>query len=192
MLYSALIVLPIILSYSLYIEWSMKTSHQLLTLPVPRYMALSGKYLAVASVGIALVIVITVFQHIYEVRLLAEFPKRFFIANPFIFAFSETFSIIWLLGMVSLVYALLLFLRRLDLWVGMVFFGLLFALSVWSLKAMKPFLYDAAGIDEWLRVVGYGMYRNEYAGLIDSGWLFVLGSLYLFAGLYLFHHRGES
>ena len=192
MLYSALIVLPIILSYSLYIEWSVKTSHQLMTLPVPRYKALLGKHLAVATVGAMLIAVITVFQRIWEVKLLAEFPIRYYIADPFLFAVSGVFLMAWLLGMVALIYGLMLYLRRLELWIGIVLFGFLFELSIMSMSAITPYVLDAAGISKVVRVPGYGMYHNEYVEFVEYGWLCFLGVVFLIAGLFVFHHRGES
>ena len=192
MKYGTVFLLSVILAYSFYIEWMNKTTHQLLTLPVPRYTVMCCKYLSALSFGIVLLLVTTLFSYVFELKMLSALPERHHIANQCIFAWSGFSYISWLLGIICVVAGILYAVKRNRTITGIFSFTFLFVCSVKSVSTFEKWVTESYNMNEKYIIEGFGTFKNEYITLINSSYLFVLGLLFFFAGLYIFEKYSDS
>ena len=174
----------------MYDEWNTRTSHQMLSLPVPGYNVMLYKYLVVLSMGIIVTMLITVYNYIFELKILLFDPGIFDASNQFIFAWTGFSLIFFLLGMASAIVGILTSMKRYHVVTGILLFTIFFTLSRQFIKLIKiPIEQHLFGIVDgttWRYIPGQNSFENVYIGLMNGCYSVFLGVLFLIIGLVVF------
>jgi len=194
-LFMSLLIVPGIFMYSMYDEWITRTSHQMLSLPVPGYIVMLYKYLAVLSMGFIVTISITVYNYIFELKILSFNPGTFDVSNQFIFAWTGFSFVFFLLGMASAIVGILTSIKRYHVLSGILLLSLFFTLSGLFIKLVKipidSYLFDLVDGNTWSYVPGQDSFENVYIGLMNGFYSIFLGLIFLIFGLFVFHNYND-
>jgi len=193
------VLLSLFMYFSLYEEWSTKTSHQMFSLPVPRYCVMLHKYLAVLTMGLVITVLITIYNYFCELKILTLFPEKFQMTNQLYHALNWFSSIIWLMGMACVIGGVLYGIKRYHVLIGFLLFAVLFKLSGVSIPFMKkmiePSVFGFTDTHTWTHIPGLRIYDHVVAGqeigLINSMYPFFTGLVFLALGLYVFGKFAE-
>jgi len=194
-LFMSLFIVPGIFMYSLFDEWNTRTSHQMLSLPVPGYIVMLYKYLAVLSMGFIVTMLITVYNYIFELKILSFDPGTFDVSNQFIFAWTGFSFVFFLLGMASAIVCILTSIKRYHVISGILLFSLFFTLSGLFIKLIKipieSYLFDLVDGNTWSYVPGQDSLENVYIGLMNGFYSIFLGLIFLIFGLVVFQKYSD-
>ncbi len=194
-LFMSLFIVPGIFMYSLFDEWNTRTSHQMLSLPVSKYIVILYKYLAVLSMGLVVSMLITAYNYIFELKILIYIPVKFHVSNQFIFAWAGFSLVFLLLGMACATAGILTSIKKYHVISGMLLFSLFFIFSGWFIKHIKiqidSYLFDLVDGNTWSYVPGQDSFENVYVGLMNGFYSVLIGLIFLIFGLFVFHKYSE-
>ncbi|MFC1538318.1 hypothetical protein ACFL6H_02755 [Candidatus Latescibacterota bacterium] len=181
----SLLIFPGILFYTFYDEREQHTSHQMQSLPVPRYMILLQKFLALMSISAVIAVLLTLCYYIIDLRILVyTVPDNVFRRNPVLSTFRFLSLSYVMLGIGVLTTAVLSVIKRYHVLTGIVGFTLLFALYVYITR-----LFNTAVLNNNLAVTM--LPDNSTAYVMNIIFPVLPGTLCVLLGLYLFHRFSD-
>lgn len=185
-IFISLFIFPGILLYSYYDERANNTAHQMLTFPVPRYTVMLYKFMALLSISVVAVILLSIYYHLFELKMLANTNIYYETGIPPVtFALRLFVTSFFMLSLASATVGILSTVKRYHVFIGIVVFGILYALY----RIMMLFLIHlifGPGVSDM-----NGSYLENMSLLLYYVFPLLFGSVYLLFGLYVFHRYND-
>ena len=187
-MYGSVFLIPFLLGYSYYEEWSDRTSLQLLSLPASRSAVAWSKYYAVMTLGLFVPIGILIYHYLYDIKIsphIGQYPQPF--SSHVIFAFFTLCVITWIAGVLSVSAGVMTSVRTYRLAISITVFMVLSAVSWGMLHVISSSIlsHSQTGLSD------AGVYSGS--GVVIRGIILVIESIFiLFAGHNLFERYVEA
>ena len=174
-MYGTVCLIPFLLAYSYFEDWSDKTSLQLLSLPTKRNTVAWSKYCAAMTVGLFVPIGILIYHYLYDIKINPHIgqPPQPFLYHVF-FAFFTLCIISWIVSVVSVSAGVMTSVQKYHLVFGITAFVVLSAVSWGILHVItSPSLSfsQTAHSDT-------GVFYSGYTGVI-RGIILILESIFI-------------
>ncbi|MFC1552089.1 ABC transporter permease [Candidatus Latescibacterota bacterium] len=184
-----MLIIPGLFIYSFYDEKNKHTSHQLLSFPVPRCAVMLNKFFAMMSVAFVAALVLGLCNYIIELRVtVTANPKNHWFNDTGMISFRFITVSYSMLCIAAATTGILSVMKRYRVMTGVFSFAGFFMLSLRMNKFMRTIYTESVFSDT---VAKNAQVFENLLFVVNVYLPLISGTIFLLAGLYVFHKYGD-